>query len=248
MKLVLSIVGWVFIISLFSCEKSTKTPEAPQEKLVLTEFFPNVNAFEFKQVIIDLFLEATLGSEYGSDVQNIRKWKTNINYYVLGDSAGYLEEELENIVQELHDITEESLTIQRIFNQQEANFIVVLGDDSIYHDLFPENSHEIEDQLGLSSFNYNNKYEIEFASIFVKMDKIDKIEEMHILREEFTQALGIPNDLDFLVNSILYQRRSKTNYYLDFDKAIIKILYHRSILPGMGPSSCRSLLNNILVI
>jgi hypothetical protein len=65
------------------------------------------------------------------------------------------------------------------------------------------------------------------GTMYVDIEKITKVDaKKHILREELTQSLGLPNDSYDYPESIFYQGWTETTEYTELDKELIQMLYN----------------------
>ena len=84
--------------------------------------------------------------------------------------------------------------------------------------------------------------------MYVDIERANFVEQKHILREELTQSVGFPNDIQYYNTSIFYDGWSTTNSYSEFDVEIIRLLYHTKMVSGLNSSSAEGALKAILGI
>lgn len=171
------------------------------------------------------FNEIALKDEFsGKVLSNPIKWTSDIRIYVKGEKKQYLILELSKIISELNDLIE-YINISIVSDSTQSNMPIFFGSMEEYNIIFPY-SRKYSNQLGLGSLWTNNN-EIYFAKIFVDTkNHLSISEEKHVLREELTQCLGLPNDSWKYPNSIFYQGWTSITEYSDIDKLLIKKLYH----------------------
>jgi len=171
------------------------------------------------------FNEIALKDEFSGEVlSNPIKWTSDIRIYVKGEKKQYLILELSKIISELNDLIE-YINISIVSDSTQSNMPIFFGSMEEYNIIFPY-SRKYSNQLGLGSLWTNNN-EIYFAKIFVDTkNHLSISEEKHVLREELTQCLGLPNDSWKYPNSIFYQGWTSITEYSDIDKLLIKKLYH----------------------
>ncbi|MEO1519614.1 MAG: DUF2927 domain-containing protein [Cyanobacteria bacterium J06633_2] len=87
--------------------------------------------------------------------------------------------------------------------------------------------------------------EIYQARILVSSNGLTDDERVHVIREEMTQALGILKDSWNYPSSIFYQGWTSTTDYDPIDEAVISMLYHPSIQPGMSRDEAEAILNQL---
>lgn len=171
------------------------------------------------------FNEIALKDEFSGEVlSNPIKWTSDIRIYVKGEKKQYLILELSKIISELNDLIE-YINISIVSDSTQSNMPIFFGSMEEYNIIFPY-SRKYSNQLGLGSLWTNNN-QIYFAKIFVDTkNHLSISEEKHVLREELTQCLGLPNDSWKYPNSIFYQGWTSITEYSDIDKLLIKKLYH----------------------
>ena len=69
----------------------------------------------------------------------------------------------------------------------------------------------------------------------------------HLLREEFTQSLGLARDSDKYLNSIFQSSWTETLSYTDLDKDLIRLLYHPKMSTGLDADAVDGVLSEILL-
>lgn len=69
----------------------------------------------------------------------------------------------------------------------------------------------------------------------------------HVLREEFTQALGLARDSNLYPASIFYRAWTTTTAYAPIDRDLIRLLYHPDVATGLSETQVRSLLPYIIL-
>jgi hypothetical protein len=189
-----------------------KTDEAPVQESV-----------EHSQEAINYFNTICRGSEYGSGNQK-SKWESDVKVYVMGDKRDYLMEELKSIVSELNSYIN-PINIEFVNSRSEANFVVLFGSAQEYVNLEPYAADYVEDNWGL--FTTNSGPIISDANMFVDIVRCQEIKgQKHLIREEFTQALGFKKDSYDYPESMFYQGWTTTNEYAPIDVEIIKMLYN----------------------
>ena len=72
----------------------------------------------------EYFKNVTLRSEFGTDINRIRKWRTDINYFVSGEPGTQLRAELDRVVAELNTMIDVQLI--EVENESDSNFHIFL--------------------------------------------------------------------------------------------------------------------------
>lgn len=172
------------------------------------------------QETIEYFKQITMGREFDSQKNYIKRWNTDVKIYVQGESSSVLSSELDRIVSDLNDIID-PINLEIVSNPNEANMIVFLGSYTDFHNLNPDISLSVlEGNWGLFSAGTNN------ATLYVDTHRANTEEQKHLLREELTQSLGLFNDTNDYPNSIFYKGWTTTTEYSDIDRELIDMLYN----------------------
>lgn len=182
------------------------------------------------------FLGIALGSEFGSASQQIRKWEDDIAIRIHGNPTRRDRQTLARVVNELNQLIGNRLSgggIQiRVLEEsevQQSNVDIYFVPHSKFLNYEPNYE---SGNLGFAYANWNQG-RIYQARILVSTTDTSQAERSHLIREELTQALGLLQDSGRYEDSIFYQGWTTTNSYLDIDRAVIQMLYHPEVLPGM---------------
>ncbi len=201
------------------------------------------------QEIEDYFIEIALGSEFGKG-KNVRKWRKNIKYFVPTDGVfdNELTVELTRIVAELNTLIGGKPLIKEVDSREEANFVVFFGKSWQYvQDYEPKAKDLAKKNWGLFWTSIDKDGFITKGTMYVDTERIKTIKEQkHVLREEFTQALGLMNDSYKYKNSIFQQDWTSVNEYMPIDRKIIQLLYDSRIKAGMTATRARTVVRQIL--
>ena len=188
------------------------------------------------------FCEIALSSEFGRKYHKVRKWTKDVTLYVEGQPSFRLESELLQILAELNELID-PIRLIRVKDKRAANIILLFGSADEYVSLERHARSRVKDNWGLVYVFPNLRGEIKRGSLFVDIYRAKQERaQRHLLREEFTQALGLLNDSWEYEESIFYQGWTTTTQYSDLDKTIIKMLYDKRIKPGMKFKKVLSIL------
>lgn len=84
--------------------------------------------------------------------------------------------------------------------------------------------------------------------MYVDTNRPAQRSQLHLLREELTQALGMAKDSDLYPNSIFNSNYSvDVTMYSDLDKAVIQMLYHPQMDVGLNEQQVDPILRDIVV-
>ncbi len=205
-----------------------------------------LNKYWLKQFIIDYFIDVAIGSEYGAGFPLTKKWNTKMMIYVEGEMHEELSSELDKVIEELNSLFEDGFEIQITEDKSLSNFIIFLGHGDDYAKLFPGIRDYVDDNYGLAWIYTDNHHHITHGHMYVDIERADLQSQLHLLREELTQSLGLTNDIPHFPNSLFYDKHSEINAYSVMDREIIRLLYHPKVVAGIGKESVNFLLTDLL--
>ena len=180
---------------------------------------------EFSSEAKEYFTKVAYGSEFGNDGSESRKWEQDISIYVKGQKPDYLMSELRSIVSELNGLIS-TIEINIITDESEADIVVFFGSAQNYNEYDDRSIGYTDHNQGLFILSGNDN-ELTYGTMYVDIQRTDSREaQKHLLREELTQSLGLPNDSYDYPESIFYQGWTETTEYSDIDKEVIQMLYN----------------------
>ncbi|MBX2946139.1 MAG: DUF2927 domain-containing protein [Cyclobacteriaceae bacterium] len=199
----------------------------------------------YQREVIDYFVDVTLGFEFGSVSRVTRKWKTEVKVFIGGDKSNEMLNELDRIIAELEGLTELTFSITQ--DTLQSNFYIYLGTATGFVQRIPFAQPHVASNWGLFYVYFNGSNEIYSAVMYVDTQRATQANaRKHLLREEFTQALGLARDSNKYPQSIFFQQWSTTTEYAPIDRDIIRLLYHPSVITGMNEAAVRNLLKNLV--
>lgn len=83
--------------------------------------------------------------------------------------------------------------------------------------------------------------------MYVDIFRANEQGQLHLLREELTQSLGLGQDSERYLNSIFQINWTTTSSYSQIDKDIIRLLYHSNMKVGLNENEVDLLLRSILI-
>jgi len=196
--------------------------------------------------VMDYFTDIALGFEFGNASQITRKWKDTMHVFVNGDTTVALLDELNMIIEELNDLITDDFYISRVGTRAAANMHVYLGRGTDYATLYPSASNFVGSNFGLFFINFDNNNYLTNAHMYVDTYRANRQAQRHLLREEFTQSLGLARDSNKHEGSIFTQRWTTTTDYIDIDRDVISLLYHPKMRTGLNEQEVRKLMASIL--
>ena len=226
MKLI-STIALMVLIAVWYNEPSIKFVK-PSNQTKTSSISPDETFLYFKDV--------TLKSEFGSsDNGLIKKWMVPIKLEIAGLPTPQDLRTVEAVTNELKLLTKLPIEFvkpntgnMRIRFTPEENFKKFIP---TYQ---PRNS-------GFFWLNWDETKQITGAEILISTTGITQKERSHLIREELTQAFGLPADSDKYPDSIFYQQWTDITEYSSLDKKLIKMLYNPQVKPGMNESQLEKL-------
>jgi len=201
-----------------------------------------------KKHLITYFTSIAIGSEFGNQTSILKKWIKPMKIFIEGNPSEELMVELKNIITEINALSTDSFKIVIAADSSQSNFNIYFGNHFDYTVKHPSLNQMIQDNKGLFTISFDGQFKIQNGHMFVDIERSLIKEQKHILREELTQALGLGNDIMYYPKSIFYDKPSRIVQYSDLDKEVIRLLYHPSLIPGLGKDNVENILQNLLGI
>ena len=208
---------------------------------------PESELSEYEINIIDYFKDIALGFEFG-DASNVsRKWSTEIKVFIGGESSSELLTEFENIRTEINELATDGFKIMVVNDSLQSNYYIFFGAGTKYAEMFPNESNLVNSNLVLFYVNWNGQNQFYSGHMYVDIIRANSIEQKHLLREEFTQSLGLAKDSPLYLESIFQSARTTTTEYATIDKDLVRLLYHPDMGIGLNETQVDQVLTNILI-
>jgi len=239
---------YFFILILhFSCTEggSIEIPETEEYEFLYPIATGGYWERHHKEYVIQYFKNVALGTENGANFPVTIKWASDMNIFVGGNPSAEMLSELNLIKEEINLYATDGFSMNIVNDSLQSNYFLFFGNAQDFTKLFPEQIENINNNggYGLFQVKWNQKFEITSGYMFVN-NNIGETQK-HILREELTQSLGLPNDI-FHRDSIFYFELSTVTSYNKYDKEIIRLLYHPKMFSGLGSRGVESVLRGIL--
>jgi hypothetical protein len=206
----------------------------------------SLNLNEYDLEVISYFKDIALGFEFGSASEVTRKWCSELKIFIGGDVSTELSEELNKIVNEIENLTTDNLSIQIVNDSSLSNYYIYFGSGEKYASIFPSQENYINSNWGLFSVWWTNNC-IDRGHMYVDIFRANNTEQKHLLREEFTQSLGLAKDSNRYPFSIFQSSWTRTLTYTDLDKDLIRLLYHPKMKTGLDVIRVDEKLREILL-
>ena len=182
---------------------------------------------------LSYYKEICFKREFQSDLTMPLRFYKDIKIYANGDINDELRNELHKIVSELDELIQ-TVNISIVDSLKNSNVHIYLGGVNDFIKQLKTSKKDkkykkgrLEDNWGYFWISHCSKNNINYSRVFVDTERTSTDEERkHLLREELTQSLGLPNDSNKYPKSIFYSNWVEdTTEYTDMDKAIIKRHY-----------------------
>lgn len=235
----------ILLISNCSLETVDVDEIKSQEYSLLNEYSDRQLPF-IKNYLIDLFINISLGSEFGDGLKLTKKWKKTMKVFFNKKENEILNIEVNSIVNEINSLITDGFKIVIVEDIKDSNMVLYFGEKEEFAFKFAIPISNLLDNSGFVSININNKREIQNGVVFIDSKRTTLNDQKHLLREELTQGLGLLNDILYHKESIFYHEHNPVINYSNYDKEIIRLLYHPKIIPGMDSLQVRNTLKTIL--
>lgn len=199
--------------------------------------------------VIAYFKEIALGFEFSNAKEITRKWSSDVLIYVGGEENQVLQDELDAVISELNGlISRDNVEIRITSDSTESNFYVFFGPGEEYGEVYPQAQEFIESNAGLFFVNWGlSSNNFTSGSMYVDTVRPETQFQLHLLREELTQSMGLARDSDRYEGSIFhYDFSVVVTEYSDYDEALIQLLYHPQMETGLDASAVDPILREIV--
>lgn len=233
-KILKSFFGILFCLTVAACtlETSDSIPPIQTKYQLLRNYNPTADRYVRKH-LTSLLIEVALGAEYGSDLKLLKKWTQPMRLYVGSDLSPELQATLFDVIHEINVLCIDGFNIEQTEDSLTSNAFLYTGSALDFAKRFATLSSMAEHHNGLVHVAFDDSYAITKAVIYVETQQTIRTEQKHVLREELTQGLGLLNDLKYYPESIFFQAQSIGDSFSNFDRELIRLLYHPDFYPGM---------------
>ena len=230
---VLFLIAWLLFLS--SCSDNSTGPEEP-------------GLTEDQQNVIEYFKEVALGFEFGNAPEITRKWNQDVVMYVGGEQNEMLQVELNEVITELNElISGENIEIRITADSSESNYYVFFGPGENYAEIESRAQSHVISNFGLFFVSLSGTNHITSGTMYVDTERPAPRNQRHLLREELTQSLGMAKDSNRYSDSIFNADYSvDVTEYSEYDKALIRLLYHPKISTGLDSTEVDPILREIV--
>lgn len=208
---------------------------------------PEPGLSEYEIDVINYFKEISLGFEFGNTSKVTRKWVTEMKVFIGGDLDPELLSELDKIIAEMDEIITDGFKITFVNDSLASNYYIYFGTGEMYGNMFPAESSLVNSNFGLFNVSWNGQNQFVSGHMYVDITRANSIEQKHLLREEFTQSMGLAKDSSLYPESIFQSAWTTTTSYAPIDKDLIRLLYHPKMSTGLNETQVDEILREILV-
>lgn len=183
------------------------------------------------EAILSYFSEVTFGSEYGGYRGTVCKWTDEVRLWLTGDFSEEETAVLDDLITRLNGI-DGFPGILRVESEEDANFVLrfVMQGDLV--DYFGGNA---ENASGMSSYTWKKATgEILSAHAGVACNISPAKAKSSVICEELLQSLGLASDAFSHPESVFYEGYNASPRPAEIDWALVTLLYHEAITPGMA--------------
>ena len=203
---------------------------------------------DYDMEVISYFQEIILGFEFGGASEVTRRWETPMKMFVGGRPTSEHKNELTQIIGEINALVTTDFVVEQVSDSLQSNYYVYFGSGTDYARLFPKQANLVSANYGLFRIYWNGAQELNRGHMYVDILRATAEEQLHLLREELTQSLGLPKDSERYRASIFQQSFStKTTNYAQIDEDIIRLLYHPTMQTNLNDLQVREVLREILL-
>ena len=209
------------VILISSCSKNND---------ILPEFILS----EYEIDMIDYFKDIALGFEFGNVSNITRKWNSGMKVFIGGEPRFELLAEFEKIRTEINELTTDGFNVTVVNDSLQSNYYIFFGSGTKYAEMFPEESNLVNSNWGLFYLLWNSQNQFYSGHMYVDIMRANSMEQKHLLREEFTQSLGLARDSQLYIESIFQSNWTSTIEYAPIDQDLIRLLYHPEMCVGLN--------------
>lgn len=185
------------------------------------------NSYSYSDKEIEYFTEIALGTEYGNNIEVVRKWDSDIRIKIKGDPNEKDIESLNQVISDINGIIGDKVYLTIVNTNENINInFVSLSDFSICN-AKPGN-------YGYFNCRWRNNVIYGCDICIATDDSLLQEERSHMIREELTQSLGLMRDSFKYRDSIFYEGWTQTLNYSEIDRKMIEILYLDDVWLGMS--------------
>ena len=210
------------------------------------DILPEFILSEYETDLIDYFKDIALGFEFGITSNITRKWNSGMKVFIGGEPRFELLAEFEKIRAEINELTTDGFNVTVVNDSLQSNYYIFFGSGTKYAEMFPEESNLVNSNWGLFYLLWNSQNQFYSGHMYVDIIRANSMEQKHLLREEFTQSLGLARDSQLYMESIFQSNWTTTIKYAPIDRDLIRLLYNPKMSVGLNEFEVDNALREIL--
>ena len=210
------------------------------------DILPEFILSEYEIDVIDYFKDIALGFEFGNTSNITRKWNSEMKVFIGGEPSFELLAEFEKIRTEINELKTDGFNVTVVNDSLQSNYYIFFGSGTKYAEMFPDVSNLVNSNWGLFNLWWNGQNQFYSGHMYVDITRANSMEQKHLLREEFTQSLGLARDSQLYIESIFQSDWTTTIEYASIDQDLIRLLYHPEMSVGLNELEVDNALREIL--
>ncbi len=199
----------------------------------------------YERDVAQYFREIALGFEFGNSSRITRKWIQPMRIFVGGEPTQNHLTELDQIISEINGLATDGFEMMLVEDTLQSNYYIFIGSYREYQRRFPSLTDLIESNWGLFSIWWNDDQNLFRGHMYVDTERPNGEAQLHLLREELTQSVGLARDSGRYPDSIFQQEWTTVTEYEEIDRDLIKVLYHPKMRSGLSSTSVLPVLREI---
>lgn len=200
-----------------------------------------------KQQIIDYYLEVGVGSMYGDKGQSV-KWGVPIRYFIKGSPTQADTERVETIIAALNGVPN-CPGISKAESESEATLIINFEPLEVVNEAFAEYL-KLDPGDGINGFTYLSENPMASCKVYISSEATQTLRDFIILTNLFS-SMGLFNSSTKYADSVFYRGEMSEGQTLPawpstLDWALVQLVFSDSVRAGMGASTARSVVQNLV--
>lgn len=200
-----------------------------------------------KQQIIDYYLEVGVGSMYGDKGQSV-KWGVPIRYFIKGSPTQADTERVETIIAALNGVPN-CPGISKAESESEATLIINFEPLEVVNEAFAEYL-KLDPGDGINGFTYLSENPMASCKVYISSEATQTLRDFIILTNLFS-SMGLFNSSTKYADSVFYRGEMSEGQTLPawpstLDWALVQLAFSDIVRAGMGASTARSVVQNLV--
>ncbi len=200
-----------------------------------------------KQQIVDYYLEVGVGSMYGDKGQSV-KWGVPIRYFIKGSPTQADTERIETIIAALNGVPN-CPGISKAVSESQATLIINFEPLEVVNEAFAEYL-KLDPGDGINGFTYFSENPITSCKVYISNEATQTTRDFVILTNLFS-SMGLFNSSTEYADSVFYrgamsEGQTWPTWPSTLDWALVQLAFSDSVRAGMGASTARSVVQNLV--